>query len=229
MSTISQNLQAVSKHILETAQKNNRKDVKLLAVSKTCPPSAVLEAAKAGQLAFGENYEQEAIEKIKALREIAPDMPLEWHFIGPIQSNKTRRIATYFDWVHSVDREKIAKRLSEQRPAFLPPLNICIQVNISDEESKSGLNPQDVLHLAQTISQLPNIKLRGLMAIPKEEKDPLKQREPFFKMKQLFNELQQKGFDIDTLSMGMSADMDAAILEGSTLVRIGTAIFGARK
>lgn len=228
MSIISQNLQAVSQHILETAQKNARKNVKLLAVSKTCSPDAVLEAARAGQFAFGENYEQEGVEKIKTLREKAPDLPLEWHFIGPIQSNKTKRIATYFDWVHSVDREKIARRLSEQRPTFLPPLNVCLQVNISGEDSKSGISPSDVFHLAQTIVALPNIKLRGLMAIPKEETDPNKQREPFSKMKQLFDNLCQKGFDLDTLSMGMSADMDAAISEGSTLVRIGTAIFGAR-
>jgi len=230
MSTISANLHAVQNHIADAAQKANRPpaSVHLLVVSKTCPAQAVIEAARAGQQAFGENYEQEALRKIQQIKEIAPDLALEWHFIGPVQSNKTRGIAAHFDWVHSVDRERIAKRLSAQRPADMPPLNICLQVNISQEGSKSGVNTQEIMALAKTVSQLPGLKLRGLMAIPEPQDNPEKQHEPFRQLKKLYDNLREQGYDLDTLSMGMTADMDAAIAQGATIVRIGTAIFGAR-
>ena len=230
MSAISSNLQAVRNNISTAAQASAREPsaVKLLAVSKTCNAQAILEAARAGQNAFGENYEQEAIDKIDALRREYPHLALEWHFIGPIQSNKTRPIAEHFDWVHSVDREKIARRLSDQRPADLPPLNVCIQVNISGENSKSGVSPEHVAELARKIAAMPHLKLRGLMAIPEPETDPVKQRIPYRRMRQLYDALRDQGMDVDTLSMGMTDDMDAAIAEGATIVRIGTAIFGPR-
>lgn len=229
MSSITDSLKSIQQQIEQTASQCDRNgDVQLLAVSKTKPVSAVLEAADAGQRAFGENYEQEGVEKIRTIREQRPDLNLEWHFIGPIQSNKTRPIAEHFDWVHAVDRERIAKRLSDQRPEGMPPINICLQVNISGEESKSGVKPEEVLGLAKAVSAYPHVKLRGLMAIPEPEDDPVKQREPFKAMKALFNQLKENGFDVDTLSMGMSADMAPAIEEGATIVRIGTAIFGAR-
>jgi pyridoxal phosphate enzyme (YggS family) len=230
MSLISTNLQAVQSHILVATQKAIRMPgtVALLAVSKSCPVQDIIEAAQAGQRAFGENYEQEAVGKIQQIKEMAPDLQLEWHFIGPIQSNKTRGIASHFDWVHSVDRERIAHRLSEQRPETLPPLNICLQINISHEGSKSGINESNVTELARLVSTLPRLKLRGLMAIPEPESDPEKQHIPFRQLKNLYNRLQEQGYDLDTLSMGMSADMDAAIAEGATIVRIGTAIFGER-
>ena len=230
MSSITDSLKTIQQQIQQTAAQCDRKsgDVHLLAVSKTKPASAVLEAAEAGQQAFGENYVQEGVEKIRAIREQCPDLDLEWHFIGPVQSNKTRPIAEHFDWVHAVDRERIAKRLSDQRPAGMPPVNICLQVNISGEESKSGVKPEEVLALAKAVSAYPNVRLRGLMAIPEPDSDPVKQREPFKAMKTLFNQLRENGFDVDTLSMGMSADMAPAIEEGATIVRIGTAIFGAR-
>lgn len=230
MTAITNHLQTIHK-IIDSAAKKAARDpdtVHLLAVSKTRPPEDILEAAKAGQFAFGENYEQEAVSKIKAIRQSHPDLKLEWHFIGPIQSNKTRSIAEHFDWVHSVDREKIARRLSEQRPADLPPLNVCLQVNISQEKTKSGVIPEEVSHLAKAISAMPNLRLRGLMAIPEPESDPAKQRQPFQAMKALFDELVQAGYDVDTLSMGMSDDMETAIQEGATTVRIGSAIFGKR-
>lgn len=230
MTIITAQLQQVQNRICLAAQKAARdpSTIHLLAVSKTQPVASILEAADAGQIAFGENYEQEAITKILAIRESRPDLELEWHFIGPIQSNKTRSIARYFDWVHSVDREKIAKRLSEQRPGNLPPLNICLQINISGETSKSGISPEELPALAAAVSAMPRLKLRGLMAIPEPESDPDKQRKPFHAMKVLFDQLQEKGFDLDTLSMGMSNDMTTAIDEGATTVRIGTAIFGQR-
>lgn len=230
MTAITNHLQTIHK-IIDSAAKKAARDpdsVHLLAVSKTRPPEDILEAAKAGQFAFGENYEQEAVAKIEAIRQSHPDLKLEWHFIGPIQSNKTRSIAEHFDWVHSVDREKIARRLSEQRPADLPPLNVCLQVNISQEKTKSGVIPEEVSHLAKAISAMPNLRLRGLMAIPEPESDPAKQRQPFQAMKALFDELVQAGYDMDTLSMGMSDDMETAIQEGATTVRIGSAIFGKR-
>jgi pyridoxal phosphate enzyme (YggS family) len=202
--------------------------VSLLAVSKTFGPEAVLEAAEAGQRAFGENYLQEALDKIAAVRAARPDLLLEWHFIGPIQSNKTRPIAESFDWVHAVDREKIARRLSEQRPAHLPPLNVCLQVNISGEDSKSGVAPEEVAALAQQVAGMPKLKLRGLMAIPEPEEDIKRQRAPLRRMHELLASLQAQGLALDTLSMGMSSDLEAAVAEGATIVRIGTAIFGQR-
>lgn len=230
MSSIITNWQAVQGRITDAAKRAGRTpgSVRLLAVSKTCPPEAVIEAARAGQQAFGENYEQEALEKMQEIKRRAPELHLEWHFIGPIQSNKTRGIAAAFDWVHSVDREKIARRLSDQRPDTLPPLNICLQVNISRENSKSGTDETGVLALAKAVTTLPRLKLRGLMAIPEPETDPTRQRQPFRQLKNLYDRLRNEGYELDTLSMGMTADMDAAIAEGATIVRIGTAIFGPR-
>jgi pyridoxal phosphate enzyme (YggS family) len=231
MSLISSNLQAVRGSIDAAAKSvlRNGGDVSLLAVSKTFGPDAVLEAAQEGQRAFGENYLQEALDKMSSLQEMAPELKLEWHFIGPIQSNKTKPIAEHFDWVHSVEREKIAQRLSAQRPPHLSPLNICLQVNISGEASKSGVAPEDVLPLAQAVAALPNLKLRGLMAIPVPAEDFESQRHPFAALRALFEQLKAAGLPVDTLSMGMSADMQAAIAEGATIVRIGTAIFGERR
>jgi pyridoxal phosphate enzyme (YggS family) len=230
MSTIEQNLQAVHDVIATAAQQAGRAQeaVTLLAVSKTFGPDAVLAALQAGQRAFGENYLQEAIDKIAALAACAPEARLEWHFIGPIQSNKTRPVAQHFDWVHTVDREKIAQRLSEQRPVGLAPLNICLQVNISGEASKSGVAPADLPQLARSVAALPNLKLRGLMAIPEAEVEFERQRAAFGRLRRLYEQLRADGFELDTLSMGMSADLPAAILEGATIVRVGRAIFGAR-
>jgi pyridoxal phosphate enzyme (YggS family) len=192
------------------------------------PPEAVLEAVDAGQRVFGENYLQEGVDKIAAVAKARPDMALEWHFIGPIQSNKTRPIAASFSWVHTVERLKIAQRLSEQRPPELGPLNICLQVNISGEASKSGAHPEEVPALARAVSTLPNLRLRGLMAIPEPEDDPEQQRIPFARLRALAQDIIKDGVFLDTLSMGMSGDMRAAILEGATIVRVGSAIFGAR-
>ncbi|NDI86142.1 YggS family pyridoxal phosphate-dependent enzyme [Undibacterium crateris] len=230
MSLISDNLQAVSQHIRATEKQYSRPplEVKLLAVSKTFPVQAIIEAAQWGQVAFGENYLQEALDKIQFVRENQPELALEWHFIGPIQSNKTRAIAENFHWVHSVDREKIAIRLSEQRPATLPPLNICLQINVSGEASKSGVPPTEAVKLALRIASLPNLRLRGLMAVPEPSEDVAEQRAAFAALRQIQETLQQRGLALDTLSMGMSSDLDAAIAEGSTIVRIGTAIFGKR-
>jgi hypothetical protein len=230
MSSISHNLQAVHERIARAAQAASRDagEVMLLAVSKTFGPDAVLQAAQAGQRAFGENYLQEALDKMAVLHAQWPDLLLEWHFIGPIQSNKTRPIAEHFDWVHSVERAKIAQRLSDQRPAHLPPLNVCLQVNISGEASKSGAEPQDVEEIAHAIAIMPRLKLRGLMAIPEPAEDFEKQRASFRQLRELQERLRMRGLELDTLSMGMSADLDAAIAEGSTIVRIGTAIFGQR-
>ena len=230
MSIISANMQAVEQAIAAAAQAAGRPvtSVKLLAVSKTFPFEAVLEAMQTGQRAFGENYLQEGVDKIAAVAAAAPDADLEWHFIGPIQSNKTRPIAENFDWVHAVDRLKIAQRLSEQRPAGLSPLNVCLQVNISGEASKSGVAPADLLELARQVAALPNLRLRGLMAIPEAETDAAKQHLPFAQLRLLFEQLQRAGLPLDTLSMGMSGDLAAAVAEGATIVRIGTAIFGKR-
>ena len=200
----------------------------LLAVSKTFSAEAVIQAADAGQVAFGENYLQEALDKQQAVQTLRPDLALEWHFIGPIQSNKTRPLAEHFAWAHAVDREKIARRLSEQRPPDLPPLNICLQVNVSGEDSKSGVAPDEVLALAHVVATLPGLQLRGLMAIPEPADDIESQRKPFALLRALQQQLTDAGILTDTLSMGMSADMDAAIVEGATIVRIGTAIFGKR-
>lgn len=226
MTAIPTNLQATRQAVEQAAVAANRVgSVRLLAVSKTFPASAVREAYAAGQTAFGENYLQEALDKIEALR----DLPLEWHFIGPIQSNKTRPIAERFAWVHSVDRLKVAERLSAQRPAGLPPLNVCLQVNVSGEASKSGVSPEEVEALALQVAKLPNLKLRGLMSIPAPESGEAAQRLPFARMREIFQHLNRQGMGLDTLSMGMSHDYPAAIMEGATIVRIGTAIFGSRK
>jgi hypothetical protein len=198
--------------------------VQLLAVSKTRPAEDIRAALQAGQTRFGESYLQDALPKIEALDGEA----IEWHFIGPIQSNKTRDIARHFAWVHSVDRLKIARRLSEQRPDNLPPLNICLQINISGEVSKSGVVPQDAGSLAQAIAELPRLRLRGLMAIPAAVADEAQQRIPFSRMRKLYESLNHHGLHLDTLSMGMSNDFEVAIEEGATIVRIGSAIFGPR-
>jgi len=228
MSVIAANLQAVKNDIAAAAQQAGRdpSSVTLLAVSKTVPPATVRAAFHAGQAAFGENYVQEGLDKIAALAGLRDR--IQWHFIGPLQSNKTRPVAEHFDWVHAIDRLRIAQRLSDQRPAGMAPLQVCIQVNISGEASKSGVAPAEVLPLARAIAELPNLQLRGLMAIPAPAGDPAAQRRPFAALRGLLDQLRQSGLKVDTLSMGMSADMAAAIAEGATLVRIGTAIFGAR-
>ncbi len=223
MSTIAENIAKVGERIREAAQASGRDldSIGLLAVSKTKPSAAVREAFAAGLRDFGENYLQEALEKQVELS----DLPLIWHFIGPIQSNKTKPIAEHFAWVHSVDRLKVAQRLSEQRPVSLPPLNICLQVNVSLESSKSGCAPDELTALALAVSQLPNLCLRGLMAIPEPTDDVAAQRAAFARLRELRDGLPMP---LDTLSMGMSHDLDAAIAEGATWVRIGTALFGAR-
>jgi pyridoxal phosphate enzyme (YggS family) len=228
MSPIPQNLQAITATIVAAAQESGRppQAVRLLAVSKTFGPEAVLEAVQAGQRAFGENYLQEALDKIAALS--AQPERLEWHFIGPIQSNKTRPIAEHFDWVHTVEREKVAQRLSEQRPAGMAPLQICLQVNISGEASKSGAAPEEVAALAHKVAALPNLTLRGLMAIPEPAVEFDQQRAAFARLRTLYEQLRADGLALDTLSMGMSADLRAAVFEGATIVRVGSAIFGAR-
>ncbi|MGY4525226.1 YggS family pyridoxal phosphate-dependent enzyme [Pseudomonas sp. TE21394] len=223
MSTLADNLSAISARIARAAQADGRDpaSVQLLAVSKTKPASAIREIHAAGVRDVGENYLQEALTKQQALS----DLPLIWHFIGPIQSNKTKAIAEHFDWVHSVDRLKIAQRLSEQRPAGLAPLNICLQVNVSGEDSKSGCAPADLPALANAVAALPNLRLRGLMAIPEPTDDRAAQEAAFATLRQLQEAL---GLGLDTLSMGMSHDLEAAIAQGATWVRIGTALFGAR-
>lgn len=230
MSIIPDNLQAVHERITTASRAVSRNacEIALLAVSKTFGADAVIEAAQAGQRAFGENYLQEALDKIEAIRAQRPGLSLEWHFIGPIQSNKTRPIAEHFDWVHSVEREKIAQRLSEQRPAHLPPLNVCLQVNISGEASKSGAAPEQAEQLAHAIAALPRLRLRGLMAIPEPAENFETQRAPYRRLRELFDRLRAQGLALDTLSIGMSQDLEAAIAEGATMVRIGTAIFGQR-
>jgi pyridoxal phosphate enzyme (YggS family) len=200
--------------------------VTLLAVSKTFGPDAVREALAAGQHRFGENYVQEALDKIAALADVRAQ--IQWHLIGPLQSNKTRAVAEAFDWVHSVDRLKIAQRLSEQRPPDLPPLQVCLQINISGEASKSGLAPDEVLPVALAVAALPRLTLRGLMAIPEPAGDREVQRVPHRRLRELQMRLVAAGLRLDTLSMGMTADLEAAVLEGATIVRVGTAIFGGR-
>jgi len=200
-------------------------DIRLIAVSKTKPASDIEQVYRAGQREFGENYLQEAIDKIQQLEQLND---IKWHFIGAIQSNKTRPIAEHFDWVHSVDRIKIARRLAEQRPAGRKPLNICLQVNVSNEASKAGISLDEVEALAAEVKQLEHIRLRGLMAIPLNTNDPEQQRCYFHQLKNCIDKLNQQGFELDTLSMGMSNDMNVAIAEGATMIRIGTAIFGAR-
>lgn len=228
MATIEQNIQKVHARIAAACALAQRsvQSVRLLSVSKTFPEADVRLAYAAGERAFGENYVQEGLDKIAALADLRES--IEWHLIGPLQSNKTRAVAEHFDWVHSVDRLKIAQRLSEQRPADLPPLQVCLQVNISGESTKSGLDPEELTGVAREVAALPRIRLRGLMAIPEPAADMHAQRAPLSRMRELFGSLQRSGLTVDTLSIGMSADLEAAILEGSTLVRIGTAIFGAR-
>jgi hypothetical protein len=226
MSSIAENIFRVGQQIAEAARACGRapETVTLLAVSKTQSAAIVREAWQAGQRHFGENYVQEALEKVAAL----PLPGLVWHFIGPLQSNKTRDIAAHFDWVHSVDRLKIATRLNEQRPAGMAPLNVCIQVNISKEDSKSGVALAEVEALCEAVQALPRLRLRGLMAIPAPCEDPVQQRAVYAPLAALLHHLQMRFPAMDTLSIGMSGDFAAAIAEGSTLVRVGTAIFGAR-
>ncbi|MDR7306782.1 YggS family pyridoxal phosphate-dependent enzyme [Rhodoferax saidenbachensis] len=226
MTMIADNLHAVRSRIAQacTAAGRSADAVQLLAVSKTFGPEAVQAAFDAGQRAFGENYIQEAVEKMAALEHLA----VEWHCIGPIQSNKTRLVAEHFQWVHTVDRLKIAQRLSEQRPAHLPPLQVCIQVNVDGGPTKSGVVPDEALALAQAVGALPRLQLRGLMCIPEPAPDFVAASAVFARARGLFNALNTAGLALDTLSMGMSADLDAAVASGSTLVRVGTAIFGGR-
>ena len=230
MGSIGSNLQEVKRRITQacTAAGRSENSVTLLAVSKTFGADAVRQAHAAGQRAFGENYVQEALAKIDELADLRSQ--LQWHLIGPLQSNKTRPVAEAFDWVHSVDRLKIAERLAEQRPAWLPPLQLCLQVNISGEDSKSGVAPADVPALAAAVAALPRerVCLRGLMAIPEPAADPLAQRQPHRALRELLQAVNARGLTLDTLSMGMSADLEAAVAEGATLVRVGTAIFGTR-
>ncbi len=225
MTTISNRLQDILATIQSArATSQYQQLVKLLAVSKAQPASAIREAYVAGQTLFGENYLQEALDKQADLA----DLPIEWHFIGPIQSNKTQPIAQNFAWVHSVDRLKIAQRLNDARPAGLPPLQICIQVNVSNEESKSGVEPGELENLAQAITALPRLKLRGLMAIPAPTLDTNQQQAQFKQVRQCYDALCAKGLALDTLSIGMSDDYPVAIAEGATIVRVGSALFGAR-
>ncbi|WP_133406166.1 YggS family pyridoxal phosphate-dependent enzyme [Parashewanella tropica] len=228
MITITQRLAQTQDRIKLAALKFQREPstVQLLAVSKTKPSSDIILAYQAGQRAFGENYVQEGVEKITALSQHCPD--ITWHFIGPLQSNKTKEIAQHFDWMHTLSREKIANRLNEQRPNDKAPLNVCIQVNISGEDSKSGLLIEQVDSLADFIQQCPNLKLRGLMAIPSHQDNSDKLRNELITLTQKYQELRAKFSDIDTLSVGMSQDLELAIEHGSTMVRIGSAIFGAR-
>jgi pyridoxal phosphate enzyme (YggS family) len=227
MRSIPDNLQAVKGRIAAAAHAAGRDPgaVALLAVSKTHAPALIEEAFGAGQRAFGENYVQEAAEKMDALA----GLPIEWHLVGPLQSNKTRLVAERFQWVHSIEREKIARRLSEQRPQALPPLDVLVQVKVSGETSKSGVAPREAAALAQAVAALPGLRLRGLMGVPEPSDDERLQRARFRELRELYESLRRDGLPMDTLSMGMSADMEAAIAEGSTMVRIGTAIFGERR
>jgi pyridoxal phosphate enzyme (YggS family) len=232
MATIADNLQAVRQRIAQAALAAGRdaQKITLLAVSKTHPASRVVDAVEAGQRAFGENYVQEATHKMDAVAAaLGPQVALEWHLIGPLQSNKTRVVAERFDWVQTIDREKIAARLSFQRPETRAPLNVLVQVNVSGEASKSGVAPQVALELAQAVARLPRLRLRGLMAIPEPTEDSALQRRRFGLLRELLEAARARGLALDTLSMGMSDDMEAAIAEGATMVRIGTAIFGARE
>jgi len=226
MTTITSNMQAVRAELAAAAVAAGRgtDDILLLAVSKTFPLAAIREAFGAGQTCFAESYVQEALGKIAVLHNLS----IEWHYIGPVQSNKTRAIAENFSWVHSVDRLKIAERLSEQRPAGLPPLQVCLQVNISAEDSKSGVSLGAAEELAHAIAELSNLRLRGLMAVPAPSEDIAVQRQHFAQLRELRDRINRQGLQLDTLSMGMSHDFGAAIAEGATIIRIGTAIFGDR-
>ena len=226
MTRIHANLQAVHERIAAACKAVGRapQTVALLAVSKTWPADDIREAAACGQRAFGENYVQEGVDKIAALA----DLGLEWHFIGPLQSNKTRPVAENFAWVHTIDRLKIAERLSAQRPEHLPSLQVCIQVNVSGEASKSGVAPEQAVALAQSVATLPRLQLRGLMAVPEPTEDAARLAAQFGTLRSIHEELKIQGLSLDTLSMGMSHDLESAIAAGATMVRIGTAIFGAR-
>ncbi|OFC71286.1 YggS family pyridoxal phosphate-dependent enzyme [Alteromonas confluentis] len=227
MQTIAERLKSARSRIeLATASAHRPpKSVELLAVTKTKPVSDIVQAYEEGQRLFGENYVQEGVEKVQQLSEYAD---IEWHMIGPLQSNKTKVVAEHFDWVQSIDREKIARRLNDQRPSSMKPLNVLIQLNIDDEDSKSGIQPAELPALIDTIQSMPNLKLRGLMAIPKAAPDEQQQNATLSALADLFHQYQQNLSEFDTLSVGMSGDMDAAIAHGSTMVRIGSAIFGAR-
>ncbi len=226
MKNIAESLESVQTRIRLAEQKYGREpgSVKLLAVSKTRPSDDIRAARNCGQINFGENYAQEAVDKILEIN----DPGLVWHFIGPVQSNKTRQIAVHFHWVHSIDRLKIATRLNDARPTDLPPLNICIQVNISNETSKSGVRPEELRQLAAACRYLPNLRLRGLMALPEPSTDIEQQRNPFRQVKLMLDTINSPEYPLDTLSMGTTNDMEAAIAEGATIVRIGTALFGKR-
>lgn len=230
MTNISNNIEAVEQKIAQASIKAMREgEVQLLAVSKTKPVSLIKQAFAQGLSHFGENYVQESIEKIQQIKQDSEfDRPIFWYFIGPLQSNKTRPVAENFDWVQSVDRLKIAERLNQQRPTDMPRLNICLQVNISGEESKSGTTLSQVIELAEQVQSLPRLKLRGIMAIPQNSDDPKIIEQQFTALHDIYQTLQQRYPDIDTLSMGMSGDLESAIACGSTMVRIGTDIFGAR-
>ena len=223
---VTENLALISDLLHKSAIEAGRDpaDIQLLAVSKKQPLEKIRDAAAAGQRHFGENFVQEGVDKIEALA----DADLTWHFIGHLQSNKTRVVAEYFDWVHTIDKIKTARRLSEQRPDHLPPLNICLQVNVDDEDSKAGVTPAALPELAAACVELPNLRIRGLMCLPAIRTGLDQQRVPFAALRRLAEQLRTAGIDTDTLSMGMSADYPAAILEGATIVRIGTALFGAR-
>lgn len=228
MTSIADNLQAVRRRIERAAAQCGRApdEIRLVAVSKTFRAAAIEEAyRRGGQCAFGESYVQEAVEKVTALAHCS----LEWHFIGPLQSNKTRWVAEHFHWFHAVDRERIAARLSAARPAHLPPINVCIQVNVSDEPTKSGVAPGEEARLARSIADLPGLRLRGLMAIPEPTSDVAVQRSRYARVRELKESLVAAGHEVDTLSMGMSDDLESAIAEGATIVRVGTAIFGERE
>lgn len=231
MNTVHDNILIIKNKIKNIALECERdpNSIELIAVSKTKPVTLIEQAISAGQFAFGENYVQEGVEKIQFFKQNMPNAPLIWHFIGPLQSNKTKLVAENFDWMHTIDRFKIAQRLNEQRPANMKKLNVLIQVNISQEASKSGIAPNQVADLVKQVIALPNLNLRGLMAIPEIENDFNKQLDVFKQMQQLLKSLQIDYPFLDTLSMGMSADMQAAIVAGSTMVRIGSAIFGARQ
>ncbi len=229
--TLQENLRRVHERINSAARAVQRTAdaITLVAVSKTFGAEAVAALARCGQRDFGESYVQEAVDKVARMRALAPGPELRWHFIGPIQSNKTRAIAEHCDWVQSVDRLKIAQRLSEQRPAGRAPLAVLLQVNISGEATKSGAAPDEAAALAEAIARLPRLALRGLMAIPAPTPDAARQREQFARLRELFERLRARGLPLDTLSMGMSDDLEAAIAEGATMVRVGSAIFGARR
>ncbi len=226
MNTIAQRLAQIRARITQAEQRYQREpgSVSLLAVSKTRPIEELRTLQALGQQAFAENYLQDALPKIDEIKD-----ELEWHFIGPLQSNKTRPVAEHFHWLHTLERLKIARRLNEQRPASLPPLNVCIQVNISADPDKSGVTPEQAETLARALTELPRLRLRGLMTLPRQTGDIEHQRQPFRELHELYKHLRQSGFKLDTLSMGMTNDLEAAIAEGSTLVRIGTGLFGPRK